>query len=47
MTELVKQERGLPMKILTNENYFEDDEYMSVSAFKKLRHCEVAYEGGN
>lgn len=29
------------MKILTKDNYYEDDEYMSVSAFKKLRNCEV------
>ena len=29
------------MKILTAENYYEPDEYMDVSAFKKLSHCEV------
>lgn len=29
------------MKIITNDNYYQDDEYMSVSTFKKLRHCEV------
>lgn len=29
------------MKTITNENYFETDEYMSVSAFKKLKRCEV------
>ena len=29
------------MKTLTNDNYYEDDEYMSVSAFKKLRKCEI------
>lgn len=29
------------MKILTNENYFEDDEYMSVSTFKKFKKCEL------
>ena len=29
------------MKILTPENYYEDDEYMSVSAFKKFQKCEA------
>lgn len=29
------------MKQLTNDNYFDDDEYMSVSAFKKLAKCEL------
>lgn len=29
------------MKILTPQNYYEEDEYMSVSAFKKLKKCEV------
>lgn len=29
------------MKELTQENYFEDDEYMSVSQFKKLEKCEL------
>jgi len=29
------------MSIVTNENYYEPDEYMSVSAFKKLNNCEV------
>lgn len=29
------------MKLITNENYFEDDEYMSVSQYKKLAKCEV------
>jgi hypothetical protein len=29
------------MKTLTVDNYYEDDEYMSVSAFKKLKNCEV------
>lgn len=29
------------MKTLTNDNYFEDDEYMSVSTFKKFQKCEV------
>ena len=32
---------GDSIKIVTNENYFEDDEYMSVSAFKKFRRCEL------
>lgn len=30
------------MKILTQENYLEDDEYMSVSSFKKFKYCELA-----
>lgn len=30
------------MKIVTNDNYFEDDEYMSVSAFKKFKYCELS-----
>lgn len=29
------------MKILTSDNYFENDEYMSVSQFKRLKACEV------
>lgn len=29
------------MTILTAENYYEQDEYMSVSAFKKMKKCEV------
>ncbi len=29
------------MKILTNENYYEDDDYFSVSSFKKFMKCEV------
>lgn len=30
------------MKNLTVDNYYEEDEYMSVSAFKKMRRCEIA-----
>lgn len=29
------------MKILTVDNYYDEDEYMSVSAFKKLNKCEL------
>lgn len=29
------------MKIITADNYYEPDEYMSVSAYKKFLHCEV------
>jgi hypothetical protein len=29
------------MKIVTPENYYEDDEYFSVSSFKKFNACEV------
>lgn len=28
-------------KILTVDNYYEDDEYMSVSTFKKIKKCEI------
>lgn len=28
------------MKELTNENYFQDDEYFSVSTYKKYKYCE-------
>lgn len=28
-------------KVLTEDNYYEDDEYMSVSAFKRFQKCEV------
>lgn len=30
------------MKLITNENYYEDIEYMSVSRYKKLSKCEFA-----
>ena len=30
------------MKVLTNNNYYEVDEYMSTSLFKRFRHCELA-----
>lgn len=33
-------------KVLTNENYYEDDEYFSVSAFKKFDKCELAGSSG-
>ena len=29
------------MKVVTNENYYDQDEYFSVSAFKKFRKCEL------
>lgn len=32
------------MKILTPDNYYEPDEYMSVSAFKRLEKCEASNE---
>lgn len=32
----------LGIHVLTNDNYFEDKHYMSVSSFKKFQKCEVA-----